>query len=234
MIVPMAQTGHVATLLVPVVRPDVGWELSEETMPESELHAHAVDLLRALLRHWAESSGARIVWNLAVRWVERDARIGVDPDVAVLLPPPPVEEKSLTSLRTWLPGHAAPALAIEVVSESNPNKDYAVAPAKYAASGTKELWVFDPLLVGPKIFGGPFRIQVYRRDDAGTFARLYAGDGPAYSPALRAWAIPTDEGRMLRVADDESATKFWLTREEAALARVAELEAQLARKPPSR
>lgn len=30
MMVPMAQTGHVVTLLVPVVPPDVGWELYDE------------------------------------------------------------------------------------------------------------------------------------------------------------------------------------------------------------
>jgi hypothetical protein len=47
--------------------------------------------------------------------------------------------------------------AIEVVSEINPRKDYDVASEKYAASGTRELWVFDPLLSGPTTHGGPHR-----------------------------------------------------------------------------
>ena len=36
----------------------------------------------------------------------------------------------LRSVRTWLPGHGPPRLAIEVVSETNPHKDYVIAPDK--------------------------------------------------------------------------------------------------------
>ncbi|MFO0739559.1 MAG: Uma2 family endonuclease [Labilithrix sp.] len=233
----MAQTGHVATLLVPVIPPASGWELYEGTVPQAELHTAAVDLLGDILTHWARGSGARIVKDLAVRWVEEDARIGVNPDVAVLLPPPPVEERALESVRTWLPGHKPPALAIEVVSRSHPYKDYSIVPPKYAASGTTELWIFDPLLCGTSLYGGPLRLQIYRRDAAGHFARIYAGEGPAYSPALDAWTVPTDDNRMLRITADTAATQFWLTGEEAeraekdaAVARIAELEAELARR----
>ncbi len=80
--------------------------------------------------------------------------------------------------------------------------------------------------------------------------RVYAGDGPARSDALGAYLVATGEGQLLRIADDESATRPWLTAEEAeraareaehaekeaeraqkeaALARVAELEARLSR-----
>lgn len=65
--------------------------------------------------------------------------------------------------------------------------------------------------------------------------RIYTGDGPARSPTLGAYLVATDEGRELRLADDEDATSFWRTAEEseraakeAALARVAELEASIA------
>ncbi len=54
---------------------------------------------------------------------------------------------------------------------------------------------------------------------------------------LDAYVVVTDEGRRLRIADDESTTRFWLTAEEAeraakeaALARVAELEMLLAKR----
>ncbi len=135
-------------------------------------------------------------------------------------------------------------LAIEVVSETNPHKDYVIAPDKYAASGTRELWVFDPLLAGPAAHGGPHRIQIWQRAESGDFTRVYAGEGPARSPVLDAYLVVTDEGRRLRIAEDEGATRFWLTAEEAeraekdreraakdaALARVDELEALLAKK----
>ena len=216
-----------------------GWELSDETMPESVVHDQAVDLLKAILAAWAARAGnAFVARNLAVRWEEAHPRIGVDPDVAVFSPPPP-SAAELRSVRTWLPGQAAPLLAIEVVSETNPHKDYAVAPDKYAACGVAELWIFDPLLSGPTAHGGPFRLQVWHRQGDGDLVRVHAGDGPARSPALGAWLIATDEGRKLRIADDETATSFWLTTEEveraakeAALARIAELEAKLAQSKP--
>jgi Uma2 family endonuclease len=206
-------------------------------MPESVIHDQAVELLKALLAAWAARAGsALVVRNLAVRWEESRPQIGVDPDVCVLSPPPP-DASELRSVRTWTPGHAPPVLAVEVVSETNPHKDYAIAPDKYAASGAGELWIFDPLLAGPAVHGGPFRLQVWRRREDGDLVRIYAGDGPARSPFLGAWLVVTDEGRKLRIADDESATRFWLTAEEAeraakeaALARLAELEAEVAKR----
>jgi Uma2 family endonuclease len=219
---------------VPRLRSD-GWELSDDLMPESVLHDQAVELLKALLAAWAvrTGNGALVVRNLAVRWNESEPRIGVDPDVCVLSPAPP-GAADLRSLRTWAAGHSPPLLAIEVVSETNPHKDYAIAPDKYAASGTSELWIFDPLLAGPAAQGGPFRLQIWHRREDGDFARIYAGDGPARSPTLGAYLVATEEGRKLRLAVDESATEFWLSAEEseraakeAALARVGELEAAL-------
>lgn len=64
------------------------------------------------------------------------------------------------------------------MSETSPRKDYVVAPDKYAASGVGELWIFDPLIEEPPSHGGPFRLQVWTRDEDGTFARVYAGEGP--------------------------------------------------------
>ncbi len=207
-------------------------------MPESVIHDQAVELLKALLTAWAvRAASALVVRNLAVRWEESRPQIGVDPDVAVLRPPPP-DAAELRSLRTWLPSHAPPVLAIEVVSETNPHKDYAIAPDKYAASGVGELWIFDPLLAGPAAHGGPFRVQLWQRREDGDFIRIYAGDGPVRSPLLDAWLVVTHEGRKLRLAQDEAGTDFWLTTEEAeraaketALARIAELEAQLGGRP---
>ena len=231
-----------------VPRERAGWELQEETMPESVVHDEAVQLLKALLAFWARGrSDVQVARNLAVRWDEAHPRIGVDPDVCVLSPAPP-EGADLRSVRTWLPGHAPPRVAIEVVSETNPHKDYVIAPDKYAASGTGELWIFDPLLAGPNSHGGPFRLQIWRRTADDRLERCYAGDGPARSPALGAFLVVVDEGRKLRMADDEGATRFWQTAEEAeraakeaeraakeaeraakeeAFARIAELERKL-------
>ncbi|HWL87176.1 MAG TPA: Uma2 family endonuclease, partial [Polyangiaceae bacterium] len=222
------------------------WELSEgETMPESVLHDQIVELLKAILAFWAarRPEPTFVARNLAVRWKEDNPNIGVDPDVCVLSPPPPNHE-DIRSLRTWLPGHVPPLLAIEVVSENNPRKDYEESHDKYARNGTRELWVFDPLLCGPRIASGPFRLQVWRRDADGLFDRVYQAHGPAYSEVLGAYIVVTDDGHRLRISDDAEGTKLWPTAEEAeraardaeraaneaALARIAELEALLAQR----
>ena len=54
------------------------------------------------------------------------------------------------------------------------------------SSGTRELWVFDPLLVGPAAHGGPMTLQVWRRDTSGTFRRVYAGEVRRTGPLRRA------------------------------------------------
>ncbi len=217
---------------VPATRDD--WTLSEEPVPESQPHDIVLDLLKALLLYWARRSGkdVQVARNLAVRWDEARPRIGIDPDLCLIEPRTP-EGDELQSLCLWKDGHHPPGLAIEVVSENNSRKDYTVAPEKYAASGTRELWIFDPKLHGPKSHGGPFRLQIWQRT-GDSFSRTYAGDGPARSTAVNAWLFVVDEGRRLRVADDEAGTEWWQTAEEAeraakegALARLAELEDQL-------
>lgn len=151
--------------------------------------------------------------NIALRWDELHPQVGVDPDVYVVEPPPP-EGDEVMSLRTWATGHSPPLLAVEIVSPSRPEKDYGQSPQKYAASGTGELWIFDPNLFGPSSHGGPFRLQVWRRDPEGRFVRVYAGEGPVRSEAIGGWVFATSEGQTLAIADDEAGTRFWRTPEE--------------------
>ena len=186
-----------------------------------------------ILRAWIARTArdAAVYANLALRWDEEHPAVGVDPT-----PPDP----KLRSLRTWEPGHTAPRVAVEVVSRDTAEKDYLEGPAKYAASGTRELWVFDPERRGRGALG-PSVLQVWRRMDDGAPRRVFAGDAPAYSEELGAWLVVTHDGMRLRPADDEAGERLWLTSEEAereraqaereradALAeRVAVLEAQL-------
>lgn len=209
---------------------DGRWVLDEETAPESALHDEIIRLLVELLKAWAQRStrDARVGRNLALRWNQALPRVGVDPDVCVVEPAPP-EGDDTTSLCTWKPGHVAPRVAVEVVSEATAEKDYAEGPEKYAASGTGELWVFDPLKAGPSLRGGPFVLQVWRRDANGRFQRVYAGDGPAPSEALGAWLVVTDGGRRLRLADDAEGQQLWLTEAEAARAEIARLRGEIER-----
>jgi hypothetical protein len=138
-------------------------------------------------------------------------RYAVEPSREAWEPPEP----HLSSLRSWESGHVAPRVCFEVVSESHPYKDYAEVPERYAAMGTFELVVFDPLRAGPVALGGPVLLQIWRRTDASTFERVYFGEGPAFSAELGAWLHP--DGARLRFTDDREGTRAWLTPLERAL-----------------
>ncbi len=196
---------------------DPRWTLDHDVMPESALHSEVIKLLEAVLEANVTRGGrdARVARNLAVRWDPSAANLGVDPDVVLMDPTPPEEGDSLVDLCLWKPGHYPPRVAVEVVSANDPDKDYSDNPSRYAASGTQELWVFDPLYAGPRIDGGPWLLQVWTLDDEERFRRVYEGDGPAWSEQLDAWIVVTDEGRRLRVADDRDGLRRWLTALEA-------------------
>jgi Uma2 family endonuclease len=223
----MSSTPSRVAIRYEVPRSSPDWTLPEVPVPESVLHDQTVLLVQQLLAAWVERMrvSAQVARNLAVRWDEQRPKVGIDPDVCVIEPRTP-EGDELTSLCTWKSGHAPPKLAIEVVSAGHPYKDYAEAPEKYAACGIEELWIFDPKLEGPKRAGGPHRIQVWRRV-GDEFVREYAGPGPAWSEAVKAWLVATAEGERLRISDDDAGTRWWRTSDEEARARVEELEAQL-------
>jgi Uma2 family endonuclease len=223
------------------------WVLEDATVPESGPQDNATRAMDSTWQAWRSRTRrvVRIHRNLAVRWNPRNPRIGVDPDLCLLEPPPATPDEALSSLRTWEPGNAAPRVAFEVVSENNADKDYRDGPRKYAAAGVGELWVFDPQRLGPDDDEGPWVLQVWRRDDDNVFRRVYAGDGPAWSEFFGAWLVVSSNGMLLRMSDDAEGTKLWPTEgedaeqqraekeyeraaKERALARVAEVEALLA------
>jgi Uma2 family endonuclease len=199
-----------------VPEPSARWELLDEPVPESRPHERRASLVFEQLDYMVRRTGrnALVCRNLAVRWDEARPQIGVDPDVCLIEPSPP-EGAELDSLLQWKPGHEPLRVAVEIVSASRADKDYSQSPLKYAANGTYELWVFDPRLAGPRNHGGPYRLQMWRRDAEGDFLRVYAGDGPARSEALAAWVFVVHEGSSLRIADDAEGTSWWETGEEA-------------------
>ncbi|MCU0683727.1 MAG: Uma2 family endonuclease [Polyangiaceae bacterium] len=197
--------------------PPPSWDLDETPVPEARSHDQAAELMRRVLEAVGTHDGLPVYVprNLALRFHEARPRVGLDPDVALYVPPPPNAEQ-LSSVRTWEAGHAAPKVALEVVSAGHPSKDYGPGGLeRYAASGTGELWVFDPLLAGPRDDGGPYRLQVWVRVGPGQLERVYAGEGPARSPYLRAWLVVTDKGQRLRISDDQAGRRLWPTAEEA-------------------
>jgi len=200
----------------------------EDRMPEPPLQGEICDLLKAVLLYRMASQGvsAQVGGHLALRWDPLHPQRGVDPDVYLVEPAPPLGPRA-KSLRTWVKGHCPPRVVVEVVSESTAEIDYLDKPARYAQAKVGELWVFDPLLLGPGVEGGPFVLQMWRRKPRGRWSRVYAGPGPAWSEELSAWLVVTDEGMRLRLADDAEGTRLWPTEAEAE--RAARMQAEAAR-----
>jgi len=149
---------------------------------------------------------ASILANVALRWDGAHPGVGVDPDVMWLEPSLP---QGMRSVLTWEQGVGVVRVAVEVVGRDTARKDYQQGPAKYAASGARELWVFDPEGYGRTEGGeGPWTLQVWRKSKSG-FRRVYAGDGPFRSVELGAWLVVVDD--LLRVSDDREGTKLWPT-----------------------
>lgn len=217
----------------PVETRHEAWVLPEGTVPESVPHDTVAQRLKLLLEKWASDleRPCHVARNLAIRWLEAFPRVGIDPDVCVLDPPPP-EVSELSSLCLWKPGHVSPSICFEIVSKNHPHKDYAELQDRYALVGTRELVVFDPLLAGPSSLGGPVLLQVWRRDRTGTLERLYAGNAPFASEVLGAWLLP---GRSsLDIADDREGSMRWVTWNELAAEKQAEAEHERAEKERER
>lgn len=189
------------------------WVIPEGTVPESVPHDEAACYLKQVLLAWSATATRKlgVARNLAIRFYEDRPQLGIDPDLCLLEPPPPGFDE-LTSLCLWKKGHVAPPLCIEIVSPSHPNKDYTTLQDRYAAMGAQEVVVFDPLLAGPRAFGGPVPLQVWRSDGLGLLERIHSGAGPAYSEVLGAWFVPL--ARLLTIANDPGGAGLWQTREE--------------------
>jgi Uma2 family endonuclease len=194
------------------VRPEPeAWVIPEGTVPESTAHDAAVLRIYLLLVEWAKKQpgNVRIARNLAVRWFPEHPQSGIDPDLCVLAPAPSEMAEDLTSLCLWKPDHVVPSFCVEVVSHRHPHKDYVDVIDRYASLGVSELFVFDPLLYGPRKLGGPVPLQLWRRDTTGVFERVHFGDEPLFSHVLRAWLIFEDG--QLEIAEDRAGTQRWLT-----------------------
>jgi len=234
------------------------WAVPEVPVPEATWHDQAIEYLRSVLLAWAARAERNVLVarNLGIRWVESEPRCGFDPDLCVIEPPP--AEVDPSTLRLWEADHFPPWLAIEIVSPGHPYKDYVDTPDRCAASGVNELWVYDPVLAGPKRVGGPFALQIWTREGDAMVQR-HASNAPGYSPILGAWLHPgvhplaqnkLQTGRtlspvldtspaasvsspnkakaMLRISNAEVGGNFWPTLEQVAQQRAEASERELA------
>jgi Uma2 family endonuclease len=202
------------------------WYLTdEEDMGESAEQGEIIRTMLSVIGQLARERGwTKIYWggDQFFAWVPSEPLVRVSPDIYLIddPPPPPLPE----SWQTWLPGHRPPRFALEVVSRDR-RKDYEVGPLKYSQLGVQELVIFDPGVVLGADLPQRIPLQLYRRNAAGAFLRVYAGPGPVHSAELDASLVVRRESGALRLrlARDTDGQDLVPTAEE----RVRELEAML-------
>jgi Uma2 family endonuclease len=197
-------------------------------MPEGGVHFElctaVFDVLRAELEGRCYVGSSQFVY-----WDATNPKLCLSPDIMVRVGAP---DQPLPCLKVWEFG--APDLAVEIISRSDTGSlAWDLKLQRYRAAGVAELVRFDP-----EDTRTPLRIwdriddDLVERDSAHAFAR--------YCDVLELWWLVTPDerlGQRLKLARDSAGREMLLSSresaeaeraaKEAALARIAELEAQL-------
>jgi hypothetical protein len=218
----------------------------EDDVGEHEIQTYILEVLRPLIERYVRERGieAHVGSDQFIYWRRHDPQACVAPDIYML--PGVPQEIAIDVWKVWERG-VVPDFALEVVG-SDPQKDYEDSPRRYAELGVGEVIVFDP-------FPGPQRraFTVYRRDESG-LREVESTDGErVWSERLGCFvrAVGRDAAMRLRLAVGRSGDELFPTAEEAeraakeaeraakeaeraakeaALERIVELEAELARR----
>lgn len=194
-----------------------------ERVPESRWHLELRTLVYQFLKH-AFADRASVGCDQFLYWNRRDPRLCLAPDAFLHFGEP---DRLFRTWKVWERG--APQLAIEIISETDRDADWAAKLEKFQTIGVLELLRFDP-----DADEQPLRVWIRRGQE------LVEQDPRLQSPTtLGYWQVFEDATleRVLRLSRDPEGKQLYLTPFEeevlgrsAAERRIRELEAELARR----
>jgi Uma2 family endonuclease len=121
------------------------WYLDEDEEREELTHSteqnRLIFQLLSALERWlaSQSRSAFVSSEQRIAWMPQQPRVAVSPDLYVLEPAPVFPPRNKwTTWNTWENGQQVPRFALEIVSDSNWEKDYVTAPEQYQALGVEE------------------------------------------------------------------------------------------------
>jgi Uma2 family endonuclease len=214
-----------------------------EKMGEDLLQCWIAELLRPLLEHWLLGRGVRALVGADqfIYYQRFNSAARVAPDVYVL--PGVAPDTRVGSWKIWETG-IVPSFALEIVSRDWA-KDYFESPERYAQIGVPEVVVYDPDPVGRD----RVRWQVYRPVRGKLRLAEATQADRVRSRALGCYlrSVGAQQAQRIRVAtggrgevlfpteaealhSERAAKEAERAAKEVALARVTELEAELARR----
>jgi Uma2 family endonuclease len=218
----------------------------EDDVGEHEIQTYILELLRPLIeRYLAERRiRAHVGSDQYIYWEQHDPTKCTAPDI-YLLPGVP-QDIAIAAWKVWERG-VVPSFVLEVVG-SDPAKDYDGSPRRCAELGVRELVIFDPFPEETRrVFqlyrrlGNGFRCveqsdgDRVRSRELGCFVRA-VGSGP--STRLRLGLGPSgdvlfptgEEAERAQKEQERTQKEQERAHKEAALLRIRELEAELARR----
>lgn len=208
----------------------------EEKVGQDSLQVQILEQLRPLIERWYRILGKPtfVGADQFIYYKQFHPECVVAPDVYVL--PGVKPGRRIKSWKVW-ETNIVPSFALEVVASKDPYKDYHEVITRYAALGVAELVIFDP---DYQLDEDRVRWQRYRTLKRRGFVQVEVSNGDRVkSHVLGCFlrAVGEEEATRLRLGRGRAGDDFVPTEEEeavaakdAALARVAELEAQLARR----
>lgn len=190
----------------------------EETMSEADRHFSLVHYLYELLKWYYRAEKHLILGNIVVY---RDRKLMTSPDITVVknVELTEAERDKLSGWKVNPPERPAPAVTLEISSESNYPKDIQAhrLPRDYARLGVKEYFAYDPL----GVWGEAVRLKGWRNEE-GIMQPLEYVEGMLWSEELECMLIPA--GRYLWLSNREG--KMLMTEAEEAQERAEEKRRQ--------
>ena len=197
-------------------------------LAENDAQLHAIHYAFGVLRlYFSHRPDVYVSADLLMYYEEGNTRVSVAPDTFVVFG---VEDRVRMNYKVWEEGKG-PDFVLEVASPSTWREDVETKPGVYARLGVRESFLFDP-------WGDYFspRLQGYRLVD-GVYERMSAVESIDRTLTLPSETLGLElraKGEELRFRDPVTGEDLLSHAEEhaarrAAEARVAELEAHLAR-----
>jgi Uma2 family endonuclease len=179
----------------------------EKDMAEAYQHRDLADYLRQVLMWYYRAEKYLILSNQVVM---KDKNLTTSPDIAVIkdVDLTPAQIRRISGWKINPPKRPAPAVTIEISSESNYPKDIDLdkLPRDYAELGVKEYFAFDPF----GYWGLEVQLRGWRNQN-GRIEELPLEDGRIWSEELNCWIVSEDEFLWL---EDKNRNRL-LTRAEA-------------------
>jgi len=206
-------------------------ESDGEPMAETDVHREQmIYLIEALKDHFREREGVYVAGNLFMYYEEGNPQAVVAPDVFVVLG---VADKLRRTYKVWHEGRV-PDVVFEITSPSTRYADLGNKKGLYAYLRVPEYFLYDPFgdYLHPALQGYTLRAGTYQRLLPHTDGRLFSQQlGVTLHHTgrwLRLYNAATGE-KLLTPQEAQSARRAEAAARYTAEARVAELEAELAR-----